>query len=52
MNDQPLLDRAAPRVALVTCAQVPDLDADTRKLLGPLEAAGWPPSRWCGTTRR
>jgi hypothetical protein len=40
MNHQPLLDRAAPRVALVTCAQVPELDADSRRLLGPLEAAG------------
>lgn len=40
MNHQPRLDRAAPRVALVTCAQVPELDADSRGLLGPLEAAG------------
>ncbi len=40
MNDQPLADRAAPRIALVTCAQVPQLDADTRKLLAPLAARG------------
>jgi hypothetical protein len=40
VNHQPRLDRAAPRVALVTCAQVPELDADSRGLLGPLEAAG------------
>jgi glutathione synthase/RimK-type ligase-like ATP-grasp enzyme len=40
MNEQPLLDRAAPRVALVTCAQVPELDADSRRLLGPLAARG------------
>jgi hypothetical protein len=40
MNDQPLADRVAPRIALVTCAQVPELDADTRGLLGPLAARG------------
>ena len=40
MSEQPRPDRAAPRVALVTCAQVPELDADSRRLLGPLEAAG------------
>jgi hypothetical protein len=40
VNHQPRLDRAAPRIALVTCAQVPELDADSRRLLGPLEARG------------
>jgi hypothetical protein len=40
MNDRPLLDRVAPRIALVTCAQVPELDADTRGLLRPLAARG------------
>jgi hypothetical protein len=40
MNNRPRLDRAAPRVALVTCAQVPELDADSRRLLGPLAERG------------
>jgi hypothetical protein len=40
MNQQARIDRAAPRVALVTCAQVPELDADSRRLLGPLAARG------------
>jgi hypothetical protein len=32
--------RATARVALVTCAALPDLDPDDRLLLGPLAAAG------------
>lgn len=37
--NKPVTERCA-RVALVTCAQVPELDADTRKLLAPLAARG------------
>lgn len=33
-------DKIAPLVALATCAQVPDLDQDTRILLRPLAEAG------------
>ena len=33
-------DKVAPLVALATCAQVPDLDQDTRALLRPLAEAG------------
>ncbi len=40
MTKEPIADRAAPRVALVTCAEVPELDADTRTLLAPLAARG------------
>ncbi len=40
MSDQPPAARAAPRIALVTSAELPELDADTRRLLGPLAARG------------
>ena len=32
--------RGEPRVALITCAELPDLDADDRLLVGPLAARG------------
>jgi hypothetical protein len=36
----PVTDRAAARVALVTCSQLPDLDEDTHPVIGPLAARG------------
>jgi len=40
VNQESVTERTVRRVALVTCAQVPELDADTRRLLAPLAARG------------
>ncbi|MEV4756201.1 hypothetical protein AB0J86_13965 [Micromonospora sp. NPDC049559] len=40
MTDNPTAARGKPRVAFVTCAELPDLDPDDRLLLAPLAARG------------
>jgi hypothetical protein len=40
MTDSPRATREPSRVALVTCADLPELDPDDRRLLGPLRMLG------------
>lgn len=40
LSDDQAATRGKPRVALVTCAELPELDPDDRLLLGPLAARG------------
>jgi hypothetical protein len=40
LSDNQAATRGKPRVALITCADFPDLDPDERLLLGPLAARG------------
>ncbi|MCW3844331.1 hypothetical protein ONA70_30005 [Micromonospora yasonensis] len=48
MTNHPQPTRGEPRVALVTCSALPDLDPDDRLVLGPLAARGITaePARW------